>query len=1350
MRVPIPMLRLLLSGALVCALGSCGTEPEPLVLTTAYCHGVADGTPCDDGSPCTAADRCGLGVCRGDPVNEGESCDDENACTVGDQCGAGACVGIPLSCTSKDSECARGVCDADSGTCVGEPRNEGLECADGSKCTLGDRCKKGACLGAPMVCEDLTRPCMDGKCNEVSGQCVFKPKDESAGPPNCDDHDLCTTDDICQSGACVGTVTDCGSLASPCKKGVCNPGSGLCEVQADGNGTLCSDGNACTDGETCSGGACGGGVQVPNGGLCDDGDVCTTADVCTSGACFGVPKDCTAAAGKCETPQCVAGTGQCVAVPVTGVPACFCHDKDDGVPCTDGDPCTTNDACLAKACVSVAVDCAGAADACNTAVCHPGTGACLKVPVQNGLPCDDQLICTVYDHCQGGTCSGQKADCSSLGSTCTISECDEKLGGCVVSPAPSLAPCDDADVCTGHDACDNGLCAGTTDLCAACAGKAPGQACNDGDACTSKTTCQLVGKSLVCLGEPKDCGYAGGVCTVGVCELGTGECVAVPATKGAPCDDGDVCTHNDGCAAGKCAGELLDCSALDGVCRAGACSPLTGKCQVKLFDDGFVCNDQNPCTVADQCNAGECTGKVAKDGTPCDDGVPCTVGETCTAAVCGGWPKDCSAESKMCLAGVCDPTTGNCTTAPLTEGTPCNDLDVCTLKDGCQSGVCLGAINACLCQEQPDGATCDDGQKCTDDDACTSGGCVGIPHDCSAIGSPSGCRLGQCDAASGACVLVDAFDGVPCDDGDGCTVVDSCDSGVCVGIPKNCSNKNGLCVVGTCVGGSCYGLPATNGTACEDGDSCTAAETCQLGACVGGNNLCGPCLGKAVGDACDDGNACTEGQDLCVKQGALLVCAGGSVKDCAFLDAVCVVGTCTAAGVCQSMPRTNGTPCDDQAPCTASDACQGGVCTGTPIDMCGASVASCESPTANDQASQAVTLPLAAGQTAVLGWIAPAGETDWYAITLAAGQLLTVETAPHCGSALDTQVGVYSGDGKSLVASADAGGADGFAKLVDVPVTTNGTYLVGVTAFLQSGANSYVLRIDAHEPPPCTTDAQCGCAEKKCSLGKCVPATTSVELEPNDTPGTASGVVVGGSALGALGGPGDSDWYVVALMKAVPVTVHTSSYCGSQTDPVLAIYDATGVTLLAGDADGAGGGHAQVAQLAVPGDGLYRIRVTDQQLGQGAYVLHVDDARCHGDAECACEDEVCDGTVALPGQCVAALKAVESAVPVEVIVGDRVSAELEVPYDADEFQLLLGPGTYDVETLSYCASDTDTEIVLVGPDGKPVASDADSGDSFFARLSGVVVSSPGTYVIYVTGYGPSTGSYVVRVQPSGL
>ncbi len=160
--------------------------------------------------------------------------------------------------------------------------------------------------------------------------------------------------------------------------------------------------------------------------------------------------------------------------------------------------------------------------------------------------------------------------------------------------------------------------------------------------------------------------------------------------------------------------------------------------------------------------------------------------------------------------------------------------------------------------------------------------------------------------------------------------------------------------------------------------------------------------------------------------------------------------------------------------------------------------------------------------------------------------------------------------------------------------------------------------------------------------------------------------------------------------------------------------------------------------------------MTDQQLGQGAYVLHVDDARCHGDAECACEDEVCDGTVALPGQCVAALKAVESAVPVEVIVGDRVSAELEVPYDADEFQLLLGPGTYDVETLSYCASDTDTEIVLVGTDGKPVGSDADSGDSFFARLSGVVVSSPGTYVIYVTGYGPSTGSYVVRVQPSGL
>ena len=72
-----------------------------------------------------------------------------------------------------------------------------------------------------------------------------------------------------------------------------------------------------------------------------------------------------------------------------------------------------------------------------------------------------------------------------------------------------------------------------------------------------------------------------------------GRCVATPA-DGEPCDDGDPCTLEELCTAGKCVPvSQVDCSALDGPCRTGTCNPNTGTCLVAWSHEGEPCKDED-------------------------------------------------------------------------------------------------------------------------------------------------------------------------------------------------------------------------------------------------------------------------------------------------------------------------------------------------------------------------------------------------------------------------------------------------------------------------------------------------------------------------------------------------------------------------------------------------------------------------------------------------------------------------------------------------------------------------------------------------------------------------------------
>jgi len=166
----------------------------------------------------------------------------------------------------------------------------------------------------------------------------------------------------------------------------------------------------------------------------------------------------------------------------------------------------------------------------------------------------------------------------------------------------------------------------------------------------------------------------------------------------------------------------------------------------------------------------------------------------------------------------------------------CDDGDACTVTDVCLDGACTGS-------GAPD---CDDGNLCTDD---------------------------SCDSGLGC---VNAFNTLPCDDGNECNVTDACLNGVCVGTGVvNCDDSN-ICTDDTCDADTgCVFTDNTN--PCDDGDACTAGDTCAGGACQSGTDVldcddgvdctadsCDPdvgCVNAPVDLDCDDGVGCTA--DVC-------------------------------------------------------------------------------------------------------------------------------------------------------------------------------------------------------------------------------------------------------------------------------------------------------------------------------------------------------------------------------------------------------------------------------------------------------------------------------------------------------
>ena len=335
--------------------------------------------------------------------------------------------------------------------------------------------------------------------------------------------------------------------------------------------------------------------------------------------------------------------------------------------------------------------------------------------------------------------------------------------------------------------------------------------------------------------------------------------------------------------------------------EAEVCDGIDNDCDGET--DELTCDDNNACTQ-DACKSGGNCIHVDLSNAPCnaDDNV-CTAGDTCQQGLCiPGGLKDCD------------------------DGNPCTK-DACDIAAGCT-------------KTHDDGAPCDDDNPCTLSDTCAAGVChKGTPKDCS---SGNDCVADSCDPATGGCGYVDQVKGTPCNNGNVCTVGDSCSGNTCLaGGPADCNDGN-ACTTDSCTANvGCK--HANNAGPCDDGGPCTPQDFCKDSKCLAGPvKVCDDNEG-CTADSCDpqtgnclflglpleaspcnaDNSACTVG-DAC-KGGK---CAAGAAVPCDDKNE-CTADSCVkATGLCVfDAAKLEDAPCNaDGSKCTKSDACKAGKC----------------------------------------------------------------------------------------------------------------------------------------------------------------------------------------------------------------------------------------------------------------------------------------------------------------------------------------------------------------------------------------------------------------------------------------
>ncbi|MGB0588113.1 MAG: hypothetical protein ACPGU1_00400 [Myxococcota bacterium] len=627
-----------------------------------------------------------------------------------------------------------------------------------------------------------------------------------------------------------------------------------------------------------------------------------------------------------------------------GEPGCGCADDADCMNLDDGNLCNGRMVCTDGECVedTAVPSCDGdTGNPCTVSSCDPASGGCRIVELPTGMDCDDGDACTPNDRCEAGVCRSSPRILCDDHNPCTTDSCSD--GACTYTTDDAL-PCDDGNGCTVDDACNSGLCLGTSGEACGCETDDDCTAYDDADACNGVVTCES-GVCKVKLSSLVICATPGAdSCGAEVCNPETGSCDFVNHPNGAGCDDSDPCTVDDQCAAGNCVSNALTCEA--GPCDTGACIPGLGICQHTPTEDGTDCVGEAACSDGATCQAGLCVPSV--DACPCgtdddcaaeDDDDLCNGSMRCIQGRCAIDPEtvvSCTADS-VCAGASCDPATGECTVEDVDDGTACDDGDACTQADNCVDGACVGEVITCDgdgpcviadchpssgCKTTFVGGACDNGDGCTALSGCLAGQCNELlPVLCESVDV---CIDLACDPEQGACV--ETANTALCNDGNPCTDGDVCAGGACVGTDINCNDGN-PCTVGACSEGTCVQDGSSfEAVLCDDGNGCTAGDRCVAGVCEGVESAECQCGTDSDCESYDDDDVCT-GTLICSDAGTCVVAEGTTVGCESLEPGPCQVAACDkVSGDCSLAERPNGAVCVPTGLCSGEGVCEFGAC----------------------------------------------------------------------------------------------------------------------------------------------------------------------------------------------------------------------------------------------------------------------------------------------------------------------------------------------------------------------------------------------------------------------------------------
>lgn len=367
-----------------------------------------------------------------------------------------------------------------------------------------------------------------------------------------------------------------------------------------------------------------------------------------------------------------------------------------------------------------------------------------------------------------------------------------------------------------------------------------------------------------------------------------------------------------------------------------------------------------------------------------------------------------------------------------------------------------------------------------------------------------------------------------------------------------------------------------------------------------------------------------------------------------------------------------------------------------------------EDVTRADDVPRGGAAALTVGQP-VAGEIERPGDTDRFAVTLAAGTLYRVDvrgSETGQGTLADPYLlGIYRDDGHG-------GASERFADTAD---NDSGAGRDSLLLFRAPDAGQYQVVLGASQGA---------------GTGTYALAVTEM-VEQGADPGTTGAVAVGGRAGGAVESGADADWFAVELDAGIEYRIEVrgntdNAYGGSLYNPNLTLYDARGAAL---EAVAAGNGSGKLgfnAALAFEADetGTYFIGVEGGGR-TGSYTVYVN----------RFTDEY--GTSILNSGTVA--------------VGGASTGDIGEPRDRDRFAVELEAGRAYRIDLEGAPTDrgTLTDPYLRGIYFNrallPGAADDDGGTGLNSRVD-FLAPETGIYYIDAGAYSDRTGSYRLSVQ----